>query len=454
MSPKKKSFLSAWIVVGIFVVLGGVSVYLDRGDKADRNKIKIFDVVRDELKSFELVNTGTGETVLCEKYGNDWAMVRPKPYEIEKTEVDIVVSNIAALTIDRKIEKPEALSSYGLEKPANAVSFTTKNGKKNTLLIGDKNPTGTFYYVKAKDKDDVYIAYGFSIETVIKTADSLRKKSLFEMEADKVNKVEIRTESKEFSLVRCEDKKWVINPYGFKANSGDVDKYLSKMIELKAKSIIEDNAADLRKYGMTAPRLTISAGLVNTKNITVLVGKKHLTKDEDYVKLDGSGVIYSIESDFLRASDKTYNDFREKKLLYLLDNDFSEVEILSGKKKIIAKKGQNGKYVISEPVVPGGAKSYEVLFSNFIRSIITIEAKSFVDDSGKKFEKYGLKAPGTVITLYGPENNERKVKAKIFLGDSVKNDYYVRVDSSESVFLITNDLAEKIKEIEKLIENK
>ncbi|OGF50870.1 MAG: hypothetical protein A2231_11015 [Candidatus Firestonebacteria bacterium RIFOXYA2_FULL_40_8] len=463
MSPKKKKkFLSTWIVAGILVVLVGVSLYLDRGDKLDRNKIKIFELVKEDLKSFDLVNNITKESVLCEKYGNDWAMVKPKPYEIEKTEVDAVVTNLAALSIDRKLEKPEVLADYGLENPSNAVIFSLKNGKKKTLLIGDKNPTGTFYYVKDKEGKDVYIAYSFSIENLIKTTDSLRKKSLFDIETEKVSRIDLKYETKEFSLVKGEDKKWVISPYGFKAKGEETDNFLKSMKELKAKSIVDDNGTDLKKYGLSAPRFILTAS-IGEKKIAVFIGKKHLTKDEDYAKLDGSPVIYSIDTAYLRGADKNYNDFREKKLLYFTESDFNEIEIMKGKKKLVAKKSGSGKYSLTEPVLsawdksgdkPAGAKSVEVPYANFVRSLITLEAKSFVDDSGKKFEKYGLKNPSCAITLYSMENNEKKFKAKIFLGDVVNSEYYAKIDSSESVFLVSSDVTEKLKEIEKTIEAK
>jgi len=457
MSPKKKNkkkFLSAWIAVGIFIVLVGISVYLDRGDAIDRNKIKIFEVVKDDLISFELTNNTSKETVLCVKDGNDWAMVKPKPYELEKTEVDVVASNIASLTIDRKIEKPESPASYGLEKPSNTVSFTLKSGKKSTLLIGDKNPTGTFYYVKDKNKAEIYVAYGFSIETLIKTADSLRKKSIFEMDTAKISRVDIKSEAKEFSLVKDGDKKWLINPYGFKANNEEVEKYIAKMKELKAIGIVDDNGWDLNKYGIQAPRLTLAVTLSDNRKINVLIGKKHLTKDADYAKIENSPVIYAIDSEFLKGADKAYNSFRDKLVIDLAAKDINEVEIVKGKKRITAKKGTDGKYSITEPVLPPSKKGAEVLFPELVRSMVSFSVKSFVDDSGRKFENYGLKNPAFVVSIYGTENNERKLKAKVSFGDAVKTDYYAKIDSSESVFSVSGDAMGKVKEIESAVEKK
>ena len=149
MSPKKKGFKTTWIVVSLFVILGAVSVYLEKQDKVNRGKIKIYNMTKDDIRSFELVNGKTGETVACERYGAaDWGMFKPRAYETEKSEVEMVVNNLAALTIDRKIDKPEILANYGLEKPDYTANFTLKNGRKQALLIGSKNPTGTFYYIK------------------------------------------------------------------------------------------------------------------------------------------------------------------------------------------------------------------------------------------------------------------------------------------------------------------
>jgi len=452
MSPKKKkSFLSTWIVLGIFIVLGFVAVYLDRGDKLDRNKIKIFELEKEDIRSFEIVNSLNGETVLCEKNGNDWAMVTPKAYEIEKTETDAVVTNLAALSIDRKLEKPGPLADYGLEKPAVTVNFTLKNGKKKALLVGDKNPTGTFYYVKDKDSAELYVGYSFSIETVLKSAGDLRRKTLFKIDTEKVDRVDLKYELKEFSLAKTEDKKWLIEPYGFRANSGEVESFLAGIKELKAKSIIEDSGTELKKYGLNAPRLTLTTSITGQNSVKVLIGKKHLAKEEDYAKIDDSAIIYSIDSAFLKGADKKYNDFRDKKLLFLTEKDINEVELVKGKKKIVAKKGANGKYAITEPA---GVKDAEAVYAALIKSVLALETKSFVDDSGKKLENYGLTNPRAVLTLYNTENNGKKIKAKIELGDFVNSEYYVKIDNNDSVFLVTGTLAEGIKEIEKAAETK
>ena len=284
----------------------------------------------------------------------------------------------------------------------------------------------------------------------MKNADSLRKKSLFEIDTDKVNRIDLKYEAKEFSLAKGEDRKWLINPYGFKAKDEEVNKFISGMKELKAKSIVDDNGIDLKKYGLLNPRLTLASSLSDKKNITVLIGKKHLTKEEDYAKLDNSPVIYSIDSAYLRGADKVYNDFRDKKLLYLTGSDINEVELVKDKKKITAKKGVDGKYTVTEPVLPAGRKTAETPYSNLIESLLNFEAKTFADDSGKKFEKYGLKNPDFIITLSGMVNNEKQVKAKILIGNVANSGIYVKIDSSESVFIVSADILEKLKEIEQI----
>lgn len=462
MSPKKKKFKGTWIAAGIFVLLAVVALYLDSGDKANRDKIRIYKVEKEDIKSFELTNITGNELVACERYGaSDWGIIKPKVYEGEKSEIETVVTNLASLYLDRKIDKPEELKNYGLEKPSYSASFTLKNGKKHTLLIGDKNPTDTFFYVKDKDGKDIYMGYSFSLSALIKNVKDLRKKSLFDINTETAYRADLKFETKEYSFLKGEDKNWLITPYNFKGNKIEVERLISELKALKAKDIIEDDPKDLKKYGLDRPRLIVTVADAGGKNITVLVGKKSIEKNEDYAKLESSQVIYSIPDNFLKETDKNYNDYREKKIVELKEADVSEVEILDGKKRFAAVKGKNGSYAFTEPAKPAGDKKKDTkedksaeALKKLVTALLELSSEEFTDDSGKKFEKYGLKTPATSIALYGRENNERALKLKFFLGEENKKGVFLKIHNMDSVFTVNSSILDKIKDVEKAGEAK
>lgn len=454
MSPKKKSSFFPWFVAGIFVLLLCASLYLDSKDKTEKTKIRIYSMSKDDIKAFELDNKTTGETVAFERYGMDWSMVRPKSYEIEKTDVEKAVTHIAALMIDRKIENAGVLSDYGLEKPGFAVNFTLKSGKQLSLLIGDKNPTGNYYYVKDKERKELFVAYSYSVENFMKSSAEFRKKSLFELDPEKISKTVFRSEVREFSLVKIENKDWEIKPYGFKGNNEEIKNTIQKMLSLKAKSIIADSAADLKKYGLEKPKLTLTAESVDNKTVVMLIGNKHLNKDEDYAKLENSPVIYTIDGAFMPALDKTYNYFRESKLFYLSGSDVDEMEIIKNKSKIVIKKNKKGLFEVAEPARALEAKRSETLCNDLLRTLSTLRAQTFADDSGQKYEKYGLREPKTIITVYELRNNEKIAKEKLFIGDAVKKIYYAKTGAGDSVYTIGSEVINAIDKIEKAVEVK
>ena len=57
------------------------------------------------------------------------------------------------------VETPSSFADYGLEKEncSAVVEITDKNGKTNTVLVGDEVLSGSGYYMKHTDKDLVYI---------------------------------------------------------------------------------------------------------------------------------------------------------------------------------------------------------------------------------------------------------------------------------------------------------
>jgi len=454
VSPKKKSFKATWITAGIFIILAVVALLLDSGDKLNRDKIKIYKLEKEDIRAFELVNNLKTETVICERNGaGEWGMTKPAVYETEKSDIETVLTNLASLSMDRKIEKPGELKDYGLEKPSYSAGFTLKNGKKYTLLLGDKSPTGTFYYVKDKESRDIYLGYSYSLEALIKGAKELRKKSFFDINAAAVNRIDMKFEAREYSLLKGEDKNWLIAPYNFKGSTEEVEKLINNLKKVKAADIIEDEAKEPGKYGLDRPRLLVTVFSEAGKKTTALIGKKLASKEkeEDYAKLENSPIVYSIGSDFLKENDKNYNDYRDKKLVYLKGTEVNEIEILAGKKKFTAIKGKNGVYVLTEPA---GKNKGEEALKKLLTGLLDLKAEEFIDDSGKKLEKYGLKNPAVIVSLYNRENNGRALKFKIFLGEQNKTGCFVRTSALDSVFSVSKSILETINEIEKAGEAK
>lgn len=81
----------------------------------------------------------------------------------------LVVNSTYVLSIG-KVEDPLELSTYGLDSEENAtavVTVKTLDDVTHKIIIGNKNPSGNFYYAKYYTKDFVYMLKATDLETAV-----------------------------------------------------------------------------------------------------------------------------------------------------------------------------------------------------------------------------------------------------------------------------------------------
>jgi hypothetical protein len=456
MAGINKRFLNTLIGLGVFVCLA-IAVYSVKDVKGGaKAKVRLFskNINKDDITKFELINKENKENITCEKLvSGEWKMTLPKQYELEKSEIDSILNNLADISIDRKLkEKAEDLKSYGLDSPGVKAVFYLKNGKSYGIETGLKAPTETYYYVKNLTDNDVYTAYTYSVEPFKKSVKDLRKKTIADFETEKMTKLNAKFERKELNFERTPDNKWQIMPYKYSGNKYDIENLAGKVKDLKILEFVEDDAKDLAKYGLDKPRCSVTVSLgVDRPAINVLTGKKRSKdKNEDYAKRSDLPAVYIVSSDFAEAFNKPYNDFRDKDLFSVNSIGINEVEI-NGAKKIIARRGKDD-FLVEEPV----KKAVKSVFEDLISGMSSLRAESFVDDSGKNFDKYGLKKPRYTAALFEGEGKDRKLKAKLYIGNEEKDkgNVYVKIEGSDSVYNAGKSILEKVQAVEKALEAK
>jgi hypothetical protein len=109
---------------------------------------------------------GTSATYELVKEGDKWQFKSPMTREGDATKLQPVLSTIATLRAVEFVDLPSTkpLSEIGLN-PADqklAVSYTETDGGKTTtvtrtLLVGKKSETGSGYYVKHEDSEDIAV---------------------------------------------------------------------------------------------------------------------------------------------------------------------------------------------------------------------------------------------------------------------------------------------------------
>ncbi len=308
----------------------GNSVYVRRGAEAgvlltdaslrsnlerklnDFRSKKILEL-RDEAVKQLALKGSQGDFALSKK-GDVWFIDQPKYYRADQAEVQGILSIIRSISAQDFIEEsPSELKKYGLDKPRLRVTvFMGEQEGAREIRFGNKREGKEEVYLVADSKGTVYAVHESVLKQLEKDLTALRDKEILSFRQDQVAKAQIFTPKESVALVKGEKEKWrVEGPKKGKAKQGAVPDYLTFLNHLKAKGFADDEAKDLKKYGLDSPSLKISIVDKNGKNLgTLLLGSKIGT--EYYAGREGSMTVYTVDEFSYNQLNKRLTDFLEE----------------------------------------------------------------------------------------------------------------------------------------------
>lgn len=116
-----------------------------------------YDVDPNQIQKVQLENIAQGETVILVRDGDGWRMEAPVQGEAYFLRVDGLVFDLSRIAVDRKLDTPGDLSSYGLNPAQFQVTITLQDGTVSTLLIGNENPDQNYAYAIKNGDPAVYL---------------------------------------------------------------------------------------------------------------------------------------------------------------------------------------------------------------------------------------------------------------------------------------------------------
>jgi hypothetical protein len=157
-----------WTLIGVLVALGvmvGAYLILTRPKPAPAPVAALPELSKgdkDKLVKVVLSDRPEGTLTLVKKAGN-WNTDPPVTVALEPTSIDNLLFSFSALSAERVIEeKPANLGQYGLAPPRAVGTGTWEDGTSHTLLLGDKAPSGSSYYIQVKGDPRVYTVQSYT----------------------------------------------------------------------------------------------------------------------------------------------------------------------------------------------------------------------------------------------------------------------------------------------------
>lgn len=303
-----------WSTLALVLILAGLGGYIYFVDsKAPAAgvevKDKVFTVEADAIREMR-VTSGDQTTVLA-KGDDGWKVTEPVAADADATEASSLVTNVSSAEINRVVEENASdLGPYGLASPRVRIGFKT-DGASGELLLGDTTPTqGDVYAMKADDKR-VFLVSSYLQTTFDKKPFDLRDKRIVRFERDKVERVQIERGEDTMAFARSGSEWTIESPSKGRADYSAVEGLLTRLSTAGMASIADSQPADLAKYGLDTPAMSITLGAGSSQ--TVLdVGSEE--GESQYARDRSRPMVFTLDKTLTTDLTRSFDDYRKKDL--------------------------------------------------------------------------------------------------------------------------------------------
>ena len=424
---------------------------LDRKVHDLRDKT-ILDFETPEITKIELIRNG--ETLNLKKNKESWQVLEKEiSAKGNETEVTNLLKTIQEAQIEQFVEeKPEQLTSYGLNNAKLTVKLTTsKANEPLTLKIGLKNQHD--FYAKTLAKNNIFTINQSLFDTLNnrKFVDFLNK-SLVDFNDNDLIKLTLRMDDSAIDLVRNkkDPQKWtMIQPVKMKANTATINSLLFDLKSSRIAEFITTNTKNFNKFNFEQPEKEINLTYKNGKTWALKLGKKPSSPNHYFAKRSDEETIFTLPKDSIELIFRSLHDLKDRTILEFDDDAVKEINVYDSKQTFILKKSAK-KWNLTLPKPSNPIQSF--IGKDILWAINSAEFESsLTSDPGDSVT--GLSKPNVSIKLL---DGEKKVLAHILLGNPLHKSpetLYLKSIKKSTIYTIkTKFLDEILSNIKKLKE--
>ena len=238
--------------------------------------------------------------------------------------------------------------------------------------------------------------------------------------------------------------KWAItSPEQVATDQDAANSVASALNSITADSVVEDKAADLSKFGLQNPSLSVTVHEKNGKTENINFGDDVPTGSLVYVSVNSGTKVYSVFSSTKSSFDKSLNDVRDKRLLTFDSNNLTGIELVSSKSDIVFGKNNQNEWQVVKPQ-PYRADNFQV--EELLRKLTDakMDLSGSADDIKKADAAYASGQPvGSAKVTDAGGTQTLDVRKN-------KDDYYAKSSVVKGVYKVSADLG---KEMEKPLDD-
>jgi len=331
---------------------------------------KVISLTQDDISKLE-VKKKDGDVVVLNRAGaSNWKITSPKSLVADQAIVSTILYNLSPMDGATLIDdKATDLKQFGLAEPEAQVSATGKDGKTQTILIGDETPTGDAAYVMLSGESKVYSVPKNTKANLDRGLKDLRDKRLMPVDFDKLTSMEI-SGAKLHLTFGSDDGKWTVrSPANLRGDTSKMETIIEKL-----RTATMDPSAPDAELKKAASMFALGTPIASLK-ATDASGSQELQVRKAiggyYAKTTAMDGAYKVPNELGDAINQDAEAFREKRVFDFAEEDPNKVELHDGSKGYFLTRS-------GEDWWSDGKKMDALSVQEFLRSIRTMTAAKFV----------------------------------------------------------------------------
>jgi hypothetical protein len=412
-----RGITSTLILVVVLAGLGAYIYFVDSkrpaasADGSSETKEKVFTVEADKIN--ELRITTQGESSLLRKDDSGWKMIEPAPIDADPPEVIGVATALTNIDIVRVVDDNATnLEQFGLAKPLVEVAFKADGGASGPLKLGNKNATQGEIYAVKNDEKRVFLVSAFQESTFNRKPFDLRDKKILKFDRDKADSLVLAKGANSIELARTGSEWKVVKPVASRSDYSAIEGFLTRLSSSNMSKLVEQNPADLKKYGLDKPAMTVTIGAGSAKTVLEVGATEG---GDTYAKDSSRPMVFTVDTTLQGDLNKDFDEYRKKEMFefrpFYLDKLRAVLDAPSGPKIYEFEKQKPA--AATEPetwkVTRAGGASHtadSAAMEDLLNKLMSIRAESFVDARTKT----GLDKPALVVSASFDEGKFERVR--------------------------------------------
>lgn len=391
------------LIVAVAVALW-IKFYESKGPNTEEAKRLAGNVVNFERGALEGIVIQNGDDrIELRKQDQKWRLDAPFKDQADRGAVENLIADLDGWQKFDSIPASEIaknkglLDEYGLSKGKLKLKLLGKDAPPEITFGNDAALQGKMY-VRVGNGGDVVVAPQSVRNDIAKKPEDFRDKKLTDLTTAQVMRALVKTAAGEMELEKKADHWEIVKPLRARGDDQKINDLLAQITTAQIQQFVAEDRGDLRPYGLTEPRGSITLFGIDDKTGQTLQigGVPEKEKEQVYVRFMARSAVYTLPKKIEEILALKPADLRDRHLVRIDTNILDRITIdAAGKgKTVLARKDENWT-IANRNNQPGNSSEVNRLLDLLKAEQVT----KFVEDVASDLPKYGLDKPPLQMTF-------------------------------------------------------